>query len=133
MMNAFRPQVRCTTLPEGVSREEAVCTLAAALDEGCAERIIRSALAREEEESTYLGHGLAVPHARLENGPGTPLVCLAACDKGMDWDGERATLIALLVVPAEHPEWHLSLLGKLARAVHRGPADLESVAAALRA
>lgn len=116
MMKVLQQRVLCTTLSAGMSREDAVRTLAAELSETEAGRIIRSAIAREEEESTYLGHGLAVPHARLE-GLAAPLVALATCEGGIDWKGERATLIALLVVPAERPELHLTLLGTLARAL----------------
>lgn len=122
-------------LRSGMSRAEVIRTLAAALASGNdAERISRSALAREEEESTYLGHGLAVPHARLEGLP-APLVCLAPCPDGTEWNGERATLVALLVVPAERPELHLALLGTLARhlSTHRGTPDLPALAEQLRA
>ncbi len=114
MTKDLQQHVLCTTLPKGVSREDAIRTLAAALSDTEAERIIASALAREEEESTYLGHGLAVPHARLE-GLAAPLVCLATCKGSIDWQGEQASLIALLVVPAERPELHLAMLGTLAR------------------
>lgn len=116
MMKALQQHVLCTALPEGMSREDAVRTLAAALNETEADHITAAALEREEEESTYLGHGLAVPHARLE-GLDTPLVCLATCESGVDWMGEQASLIALLVVPAECPELHLALLGTLVRAL----------------
>lgn len=116
MMKPLQQRITCTTLPEGMSRKEVICALAAELSDTETERIIASALAREEEESTYLSHGLAVPHARLE-GLAAPLVALASCEGGIDWKGERATLIALLVVPVERPELHLALLGALARAL----------------
>lgn len=116
MMKALQQRVLCTTLPAGMSLAEAVRTLAAALSETEADRITASALAREEEESTYLAQGLAVPHARIE-GLSAPLTCLATCESGINWHGESATLIALLVVPAEHPELHLAMLGTLARAL----------------
>lgn len=121
-------------LRSGMSRPEVIRALATALASGDdAERIIRSALAREEEESTYLGRGLAVPHARLEGLP-APLVCLAPCPDGTEWNGEQATLVALLVVPAEHPELHLALLGTLARhlSTHRNAPDLPALAEQLR-
>lgn len=133
MMKDFRPHVLCTDLPAGVGREDAIRTLAGRLDGERAERIIASALARDAEESTYLGRGLAVPHARL-GGLDTPLVCLAESAEGVDWQGQRATLIALLVVPEERPELHLALLGTLARhcSTRRAPADLGALAEALR-
>lgn len=101
-----------------MDREEAIRTMAErlAVESGLsAAAVLGSALAREAEESTYLGRGLAVPHARLAGLP-APLVCLARCEEGIDWQGERAVLTALLVVPAERPELHLALLGTLARA-----------------
>lgn len=116
-------------LRSGMPREAVIRTLAHTLADGkAAEHIIRSAMAREAEESTYLGRGLAVPHARLQGLP-APLVCLAPCPDGLDWNGERATLIALLVVPAEQPELHLTLLGTLARhlSTHRDAPALQEL------
>lgn len=116
MAKDLQQRVICTTLPEGVSREEAIRTLAQRLSGDSAAAVLSSAMAREAEESTYLGHGLAVPHARVE-GLSAPLVSLATCAGGVNWNGETAFLIVLLVVPAERPELHLALLGTLARAL----------------
>lgn len=135
-MNALQPQL-CLTIcsPAAVSREEAVRLMAAEMGQGNAEltaAVIDSALKREAEESTYIGRGLAVPHARLA-GLASPHVCLAT-SPGVDWNGAQATLIALLAVPEEQPEWHLRLLSVLARyvSVHRGGVDVADLAATLQ-
>lgn len=124
-----------TTLRGDMSREEVIRTMAAAPDAEKADAVTAAALAREAEENTYIGHGLAVPHARLA-GLAQARVCLAACPEGLDWGGQRATLIALLVVPEERPELHLRLLGTLARqlgAMKGGTPELPALAAALAA
>lgn len=140
-MNALHEQLlicaRAGVLPPSLSCEEIIHQLAGELslhDPDMGSDIVASALAREAEESTYIGRGLAVPHARLA-GLDAPRVCLAAAD-GVDWHGCSATLVALLVVPENRPEWQLRLLGGLARYVsaHRNDPvlNLQDLAAALR-
>lgn len=107
--------------------------LAAQGDAAMAQAIQASAAAREAEGSTYIGRGLAVPHARLAGLP-IPVVVLAAAE-GITWGEGIARLIALPVVPAEKPEEHLRLLAALARYIsaHRNdtPIKLREVASAL--
>lgn len=137
-MNDLQPKLRITVcrapLSAELSHEVAIRRLAAEMAQGeaaFAAAVADSALTREAEESTFIGRGLAVPHARLA-GLAHPHICLAA-SPGVDWGGGRATLIALLAVPEEQPEWHLRLLSTLARYVsaHRGEADLSVLAAEL--
>lgn len=136
-MNALQPQIRLTicscALP--LSREAAIRLMAKEMgqgDEELAVAVVESALKREAEESTYIGRGLAVPHARLA-GLSSPHICLST-SPGVEWDGGQATFIALLAVPEEQPEWHLRLLGALARYVsaHCGEIDLADLAATLQ-
>lgn len=124
-----------TTLRGDMSREEVIRTMAAALAADKADAVAAAALAREAEENTYIGRGLAVPHARLAS-LAQARVCLAACPEGVDWGGQRATLIAMLLVPEERPELHLRLLGTLARqlaALKGSSPELPALAAALAA
>jgi tellurite resistance protein TerC len=62
--------------------------------------IIKSALEREATMATYLGHGLAVPHARLD-GIEKPVLAFARSDEGVALEGsnERAELFFLLLTP----------------------------------
>ncbi len=80
---------------------------------GAAE-VAASALAREAAGSTYIGRGLAIPHARLQGLPEAG-VYVAQSDEGIPWADEPAQLIILLVVPAEMPELYLQILSRLVR------------------
>jgi len=62
--------------------------------------IIKSALEREATMATYLGKGLAVPHARLD-GIEKPVLTFARSDEGVALEGsnERAELFFLLLTP----------------------------------
>ena len=62
--------------------------------------IIKSALEREAAMATYLGKGLAVPHARLD-GIEKPVLAFARSEEGVPVEGsnERAELFFLLLTP----------------------------------
>lgn len=79
-----------------------------------AEALMASALEREALEATYVGRGLAVPHARVEGLPAAA-VYVAQCESGIPWPQEAADTVVLLAVPAEQPDLYLQLLGKLMR------------------
>lgn len=98
--------------------------------------ILRSAQEREALEPTYIGRGVAVPHARVAGLPGAS-VLIAPCRQGIPWPDEEAHLIIFLAVPEERPDVYLQLLGAVMRWRHRtglstaqilamSPADMES-------
>jgi CPA2 family monovalent cation:H+ antiporter-2 len=107
------------------TREQAIRELAAsipkrrlpdAIDEST---ITELALAREQEFSTDLGNGVAVPHARCPNLT-APLIVFGRCREGLLFShaaAELVRLIFLVVTPEEHPELQLSLLAQLAKAL----------------
>jgi mannitol/fructose-specific phosphotransferase system IIA component (Ntr-type)/voltage-gated potassium channel Kch len=85
-------------------------------------RLTALALAREDEISTDLGNGIAIPHARCP-GLAAPLVVLGRSRQGIMYstaESELVHLCFLLVTPAERPETQLSLLRQLARLGHTG-------------
>lgn len=69
---------------------------------------------RELAEPTYIGSGLAVPHARVP-GLQRAAVYVGYSPAGIPWPHEEAHHIALLIVPQESPELHLQLLAHLVR------------------
>lgn len=79
-----------------------------------AEALISSALEREELEPTYVGRGLAIPHARVEGLPHAAIYT-ATAPQGIDWNGNMATTITLLAVPADQPELYLQMMSKVVR------------------
>ena len=109
--------VREDELPTGESHVDLVRLLAGELAEltGWRKRtLVNTALDREAQDSTYLGYGLAIPHARVF-GLTQPAVYLARSTPGVDWQGCPARLVFLIVVPEECPEWHLQLLSRIVR------------------
>ncbi len=79
-----------------------------------AQRIQKAVEERERLMSTYLGRGLAVPHARLE-GLKAPVLAFARSDEGIPVEGwkEKAHLIFLILTPAENPRIQARLLARI--------------------
>ena len=78
--------------------------------------IIDSVSIREKSLSTYLGHGLAVPHARLESLK-TPCLFIARSAKGVRFDTtneECAQLVFMLLTPSQLPKIQVRLLARIA-------------------
>lgn len=114
-------RVRPAPLPAGdrettlrLLAEEVAEFLPAAEAQGSGLAIFEDTWQREQAEPTYVGMGLAVPHARVSGLPQAG-VYLAYSQCGIPWPYEEAHLIALLIVPWENPEMHLQLLSRLAR------------------
>ncbi|HLF93825.1 MAG TPA: CNNM domain-containing protein [Planctomycetota bacterium] len=78
------------------------------------EKIVKAVLERERAMSTYLGNGLAIPHARLE-GIDKPALLFARSDEGIPIKGreEKAHLIFILMTPAGSPRVQVRLLARI--------------------
>lgn len=83
------------------------------------EKIIRAVLEREIEMSTYLGEGLAVPHARLE-GIERPVVIFAQSKAGVPVKGagESIHLFFILLTPLSAPQFQVRLLARISGLMH---------------
>lgn len=93
-------------------------TLAGLLAETAEEEIsIREALlAREQQGSTGLGRGVAIPHGRIASldKARAAFVCLSSPLEFGSIDDRPVDLVAALVVPAHFTDLHLQLLAELA-------------------
>jgi NhaP-type Na+/H+ or K+/H+ antiporter/mannitol/fructose-specific phosphotransferase system IIA component (Ntr-type) len=81
------------------------------------EALLRQVMDREEAAPTGLGHGVALPHARVE-GPDRTLCAIALVPSGLsDFAGidEPVRLVFMLISPPDKPEMHLAVLGEIAR------------------
>lgn len=93
------------------------------VDEPAAE-IVSKLMARERLGSTGVGHGVAVPHARLK-GLGRMHGVFVQLDEPVDFgavDEQPVDLLFALLAPADHPAEHLRALAKVSRALRQ--ADL---------
>jgi PTS system nitrogen regulatory IIA component len=96
---------------------ESASQLLAATDESLSPRQVFDCLiAREKLGSTGLGHGVAIPHARLA-GLDKTIGAFIRTQKGVDFDApdqEPVDLIFALLVPEESTEEHLQVLASIA-------------------
>ncbi|MCC7407836.1 MAG: cation:proton antiporter [Phycisphaeraceae bacterium] len=92
---------------------------AATLTKFSKEAIFDAAWAREQIVRTGLGHGLAMPHARLA-GLDKSLMVVGRDVEGIDFDapdGQNARFVCLLLTPADDPSAQLELMALLAKSL----------------
>lgn len=79
------------------------------------EHAIKAILERERAMSTYLGNGLAVPHARIE-GLDRPYLFFARSNAGIPVRGghERVHLVFIVLTPAGSPCVQVRLIARIA-------------------
>lgn len=90
--------------------------LASAMPKLGAVEIFDCLIARERLGSTGLGHGVAIPHARVV-GVDEAIGAILKLQQGVDYDAvdqEHVDLLFALLVPENSTEKHLGLLSQLA-------------------
>lgn len=81
------------------------------------DELYASVCAREEEMSTAIGEGIAIPHGHVDKGPAIQGV-MGICREGIDFDapdGEPVRLILLIATPQDKRDLHLKVLASLSR------------------
>ena len=96
---------------------EALSDLVAASDPALsAQTIFDKLINREKLGSTGLGHGVALPHARMDGNEAAAAAFIRTSD-AIDFDafdGEPVDLLFALVVPEHFTDEHLQILARLA-------------------
>jgi Kef-type K+ transport system membrane component KefB/mannitol/fructose-specific phosphotransferase system IIA component (Ntr-type) len=124
----------CLTGLEAENAGEAIHVLSQVAAERAqlpAEDVTRAVLAREEMMGTGLGHGIAVPHARLP-ALADPVVVVGVTRLGVDFEGvdeEPVRLIFLILTAESDPAAQLQILAAIGKLSHN-PAMLHDVMAA---
>ena len=80
-----------------------------------ANSLISAALDREAILSTATEEGVAFPHVRGVEG-GALTLALGISRKGIDWNGQKVTLVLLSAIPVAVSAFYLRLMGGLAKA-----------------
>lgn len=78
--------------------------------------VLDALINRERLGSTGVGHGVALPHARM-SGLKEPAAALMTLEEGLDFDaidGHKVDLIVALLVPKDCNDDHLKILRNLA-------------------
>lgn len=113
----------------GQTRQEVIHELAQAVGSSgtvSAETVESLAWEREQVVATGIGHGVAIPHARLEN-ISESFVAVGISDAGIGFDapdGQPAHVVFLLVTPKSDPAVQLDLSAEISE-LFREPAGLE--------
>lgn len=82
--------------------------------------VVQALVAREQEFSTGLGCGVAVPHCRT-TGIKDPILAFGRSIKGLVWDspdGEPVHFVFLLLTPAGADDLHVQIIAQIAKAMH---------------
>ncbi|MCC6160283.1 MAG: DUF21 domain-containing protein [Deltaproteobacteria bacterium] len=84
-----------------------------------ADQIVRAVADRERQIGTYVGHGIAMPHARLP-GIARPFALILRSEGGVPCrgSGERAHLLFVMLTPAGQPRVHQRLQSGIAQLLH---------------
>lgn len=114
---AVMPNLVATTKEEVI--REMVNSLRATghIQNGEADAVVKAIMKREEQGTTGIGRGVAVPHTKHSGA--TRLICsVAVSKKGIDFmslDGDPVHILFLLVSPADRPGDHLRALESISK------------------
>lgn len=86
------------------------------IDEITKVKLLRSVQIREMSASTYIGLGLAIPHARMEE-INSMSIAVGYFSQGVDWPDKdnKAKLVVLLAVPHSYVQAYLLFMKKFVR------------------
>lgn len=109
-------------LAETVDRDEAIRSLVAqiaAASKGSVDvaKATQAVLDREATMHTGIGHGLAIPHARID-GIQKPMIAIGVSESGIDFDapdGIPSSVIVLLLAPSSYTTLLLQLYADIAK------------------
>lgn len=114
---AILADLKATTRAEAISK--LAVRVAPRLDEVRQRRITDGAMAREREFGTAIGHGIAIPHVRIE-GLTDPVLAYGRSSEGIDWnapDGGPVYHVFFLATPVATADLHVQILASIARAM----------------
>ncbi len=97
--------------------EEMAAVLAPAVPGYSPQQILQALLEREEVANTWVGPGLAIPHARLPLEPGHFILAVGRSPKGVDYSSSDKGLVDLMMVilaPDEDEQAFLCMLAAVA-------------------
>ena len=106
---------RVAVMERARSVDDVLAAAAARLaSDGPADAALGALLQRERMGSTAIGHGVAIPHGRME-GLARPACALLRLDPAVEWTGgQDVDLVFALLVPAGGTQAHLQLLADVA-------------------
>ncbi|MCH2160443.1 MAG: PTS sugar transporter subunit IIA [Phycisphaerales bacterium] len=120
LLNILRPDTVKVPL-EGTTKRAVIdelCDLLACHDGvGSIETLKRTVWEREDQRSTGIGEGLAIPHGKCPS-VNEPAMAIGLPSEPLDFDaidGQPVHLVILLASPADRIAEHIQALGKISR------------------
>lgn len=86
-----------------------------------AKKIVRSIIQRENEASTGIGKGVAIPHVK-HDGVGRPIAVIGRSSHGLDFrslDKQPVYTVILLISPKDNPDKHLQAMETIFRNLNK--------------
>lgn len=112
----------CLPSLDGETKEEVISELidcfvrSGALDEKAAEQLFGEVLAREDEGTTGIGKGVAMPHARTSRATTETLIAVGLHGRGVDFEStDGAPVSVVFLIAACDPNAYLRVAGRIAR------------------
>ncbi len=112
----------CLPKLKGETKEEVISELidgfvkSGALDEDQAAELFGEVLAREEEGTTGIGKGVAMPHARTSNVVDETLIAVGLHEEGVDFEAtDGAPVHVVFLIASSDPDEYLRVAGRIAR------------------
>jgi mannitol/fructose-specific phosphotransferase system IIA component (Ntr-type) len=108
-------------------RDGVIAELVAALDKaGClgqdnCDKIIKAVIKRENEASTGMGKGVAIPHVK-HSAVNEVIATIGKSTAGIDFsslDKQPVYSVILLISPAAHPDKHLQAMEKIFKCIQQ--------------
>ena len=119
--DAILPELKAKTRDEAIRELVESLAAAGAIARKSAEDVVKAILARENQATTGIGKGVALPHAKLR-GVKKPVGTIGRSSEGIDFaalDSKPVYSVILLLSSPENPDEHLQAMETIFKHVQR--------------
>ncbi len=114
---AIIPELKATDRDGAIAELVRALQAAGKISKGNCKKIIEAVIARENEASTGMGKGVAIPHVK-HKAVADVVATVGQSSVGIDFaalDKQPVYSVILLISPADHPDKHLEAMEKVFR------------------
>ena len=119
--DAIVPELKAKTRDEAINELVEALAAAGAIPKKSAKDVTKAVLARENQATTGIGKGVALPHAKLK-GVKKPLCTIGRSSEGIDFaalDSKPVYSVILLLSSPDNPDEHLQAMETIFKHVQR--------------
>ena len=121
LADAIIPQLQATERNDAIAEAVAALAEAGAIPKSRVQEIVDAVIEREDQATTGIGKGVALPHAKLKCVK-QPVGTIARCGNGIDFaalDSKPVYSMILLLSSPDHPDEHLQAMETIFKHVQR--------------